>query len=95
MDTSLAIAYIDMFSAPVLVAYILFSCNARQYPFAIRLGMLTASFGMIAQSYVVFMGMDQLTGLGTLWALKDIGLTLVAACIVVKVCFLLALKVTK
>jgi hypothetical protein len=87
MDTSLAVAYLDLFTAPVLIAYVLFSCTARKYPFTIRFGMFTASFGMLAQSYVVFAGMNQLQGLGTLWALKDIGLSIIAASIAVKCLF--------
>lgn len=87
MDTSLVVAYLDLVSAPVLIVYVLFSCTARKYPFAVRFGVLTAAFGMIAQSYVVFAGMDQLTGLGTLWALKDIGLSIIAASIAVKCLF--------
>jgi hypothetical protein len=87
MDTSLAVAYLDVVSAPILIVYVLFSCTARKYPFTVRFGVFTAAVGMLAQSYVVFAGMDQLQGLGTLWALKDIGLSIVATCIIVKCAF--------
>lgn len=73
MDTSTFVAYLDLFIAPILMI-MLFSQRLSFVPIIIRTGAAIAAAGLMAQTIVVFTGMDQLNGAGTLWALKDIGL---------------------
>ena len=72
MDLSLFTAYLNLFTAPILLT-LSFSKSPTPMFFLHRLGLSTLSFGLFGQSFVVLVELDQLRGWGQLWALKDIG----------------------
>lgn len=77
METSLYVAYLDLFVAPLLLM-LTFAIGLRKVPFLVRVGYGVLAMGLLAQSWAVLFGMDQLHGWGTMWALKDVGAAIMA-----------------
>jgi len=77
MTISEFVAWINLFSAPVLFTLAISKSPTPMY-FSHRLGLSVLATGLFFQSFVVFVGLDQLKAWGQLWAIKDIGAGILA-----------------
>jgi|SRR5210317_2593526 hypothetical protein len=77
MSISVFIAWLNLFSAPVLFTLAISRSPTPMY-FSHRLGLFVVATGLFFQSFVVFVGLDQMKAWGQLWAIKDIGCFILA-----------------
>lgn len=69
------IASIDILAAPIVL---FLAITLKQLPMTFRLAIGVFAFGLFFQAFVVFTDLDQLSGWGYLWAVKDLAGLIIA-----------------
>lgn len=71
------IPYLNVFSGSLMLLLI-FSRDMAYLPFILRIGFGLLAVGLLSQSVLMWTETDRYQGIGTMWALKDVGAAIVS-----------------